>query len=76
MADLSPHTLMTLVHLLETEIREITEPVGGDVKSLDPDMQDLLLSYSKAATELKSYYQQVRTTSPSLPPYEEVVAGD
>jgi hypothetical protein len=58
---------------VDAEIRRITDPVGGDVTELDPDMQELLLSYSKAATELKSYYQQVRKTSPGLPPYEEVV---
>ena len=72
MADLSPHTLMVVVQVMEAEMRRTTQ--GTDVSELDPDTQELMLSYSKAATELKSYYQQVRKSSPGLPPYEEVVA--
>jgi hypothetical protein len=58
-----------LVQTLEAEMQRITNPPGGDVTELDPDTQDLLLSYSKAATEPKSYYRQVQKSSPGLPPY-------
>ena len=64
-----------LVQTLEAEMQRITKPPGGDVTELDPDTQDLLLSYSKAATEPKSYYRQVQKSSPGLPPYEEVIWG-
>lgn len=75
MADLSAHTLVVAVRAVDAEIRRITDPVGGDVTELEPDLQELLLSYSKAATELKSYYLQVRKSAPGMPPYEEVVTG-
>ena len=75
MAELTPHTLVVAVRALDAEMRRITDPVGGDVTGLEPDLQELLLSYSKAATELKSYYLQVRKSSPGMPPYEELVAG-
>ena len=75
MAHLTPHTLTAAVQAVDSEIRRITETVGGDVKELEPDMQELLLSYRKAATELKSYYEEIRRTSPGLPPYEEVIAA-
>ncbi|MDB5903800.1 MAG: hypothetical protein JWM26_2678 [Betaproteobacteria bacterium] len=76
MAELTGHTLLTAVRAVDAEMRRITDPVGGDVTELDPDLQELLLSYSKAATELKSYYLQVRSSSPGLPAYEEIVAGN
>ena len=75
MAELSPQTLAVVVQAVDAEIRNIKDSVAGDITELEPDLQELLLSYSKAATELKCYYLQACKSAPGLPPYEQLVAG-
>jgi hypothetical protein len=73
MVEVSVQTLMMSVQAVNAEIESIKESVAGDLGALDPDMQELMLSYSKAAMELKQRYMDARKSSPSLPPYEQLV---
>jgi type VI secretion system (T6SS) immunity protein Tsi2 len=73
MDELSVQTLMMSVQAVEAEIRRITASVNGDVAELEPDAQELLLSFSQAAMELKACYLEKRRSVPSMPPYEQLV---
>ena len=75
MGDLSAQTLVMTVQAVDAEIRRIKESVNGDVNELDPDTQELLMAYSQAAMELKACYLDMRKCSPSMPPYEQLVAS-
>lgn len=74
-AELSAQTLVMAVQAVEAEIRRITETVGGEITELEPDDQELLLAFSKAAMELKKAYLDAREFAPGMPPYEQLVAG-
>jgi hypothetical protein len=76
MANLSPQTLVMAVQAVDAEINRIKESVSGDITELDPDIQELLLSYSQAATELKTSYLNERQSIPTLPPYEQLVISE
>jgi hypothetical protein len=75
MAELTSQTLIMVVQAVDAEIRRLKDSVGGDLTELDPDAQELLLSYSNAATELRNHYLQARRFTPSLPPYDRLVPG-
>jgi hypothetical protein len=64
---------MMAVQAVDSEIRGIMESAGGEIEELEPDLQELLLSYSKAAMELRTSYMQAREARPGLPPYEDLV---
>jgi hypothetical protein len=74
MVKVTVQTLMMSVQAVNAEIASIKESVGGNLRALDPDLQELMLSYSQAAMELKQRYLEARASSPSLPPYEQLVA--
>jgi hypothetical protein len=75
MAELSAQTLVMEVQAVDAEISRIKDSVAGDISELEPDSQELLLSYSLAATELKTAYLDARRSAPGLPPYERLVGG-
>jgi hypothetical protein len=75
MLEVSVQTLMMSVQAVAAEIAGIKESVAGDLGELEPDMQELMLSYSKAAMELKARYLDARKSAPSLPPYEQLVSN-
>jgi hypothetical protein len=75
MAELSAQTLVMLVQAVDAQIREIKETVNGDLSELEPDTQELLMSYSQAAMELKAYYREAQKSFPGLPPYDKLVSG-
>jgi hypothetical protein len=74
MVEVTIKTLMMSVQAVNAEIASIRQSVRGNIGALDPDMQELMLSYSKAAMELKQRYMEARKSLPSLPPYEQFVA--
>ena len=73
MTELSAQTLMMAVQAVDAEIRGIKESAGGDIAEIEPDLQELLLSYSKAAMELRTSYLRAREAKPGLPRYEDLV---
>lgn len=73
MAKLSGNTLMMAVQAVHAEMQRVRGDVS--ITDLEPDDQELLLAYSRAAEELKAAYADVCKTSPGLPPYADLVAG-
>jgi hypothetical protein len=76
MPQLSPQTLMMAVQAVEAEIARLKESVDGDITALEPDVQELMLSYSRAAMELKASYLDARKSAPGLPAYNQLVGGE
>jgi hypothetical protein len=75
MPELSAKTVGTAIQAVESEIRNILDPVAGDVTELEPDTQEFLLQLSQAATELKARYAELRKATPSLPAYEQLTGN-
>jgi hypothetical protein len=71
MAEVSGRTLMMAVQAVNEAISRIK--ASGDPDELEPDLEELLLSYSRAEMELKAAYLEARRSTPGLPPYEELV---
>jgi hypothetical protein len=71
MAEVSGRTLMMAVQAVDAAISRIKE--SGDPGDLEPDLEELLFSYSRAEMELKAAYLEARKSSPGLPPYEQLV---
>jgi hypothetical protein len=71
MAEVSGRTLMMAVQAVDATISSIKE--SGDAGELEPDLEELLVSYSRAEMELKAAYLEARKSSPGLPPYEQLV---
>ena len=64
---------MMAVQAVDAEMRRITDTVNGDVTELEPDAQEILEAYSLAEMELKAVYEELRRSSPNLPPYDSLV---
>jgi hypothetical protein len=75
MAEASGRSLMMALVALDAEISRIKESVSGDLGELEPNVQELLLAYSKAEMELMAAYAEARKSAPGLPPYEKFVSG-
>lgn|GEM_PF-2218159 len=73
MASLSANTLTMAVQGVNAEIRRLEDSVNGGLTELDPDDQELLLAFSRAAMELKAVYLEMSRTTPGMPPYEQLV---
>jgi hypothetical protein len=71
MAEVSGRTLMMAVQAVDAAISRIKE--SGDPGALEPDLEELLFSYSRAGMELKAAYLEASKSSPGLPPYEQPV---
>ena len=75
MADVSGNTLLMAVQAVHDAIMQLDERIrdgSGDPQS-DTEM---LMSYTRAAEELRSAYEVARLTSTNLPPYDELVEAD
>lgn len=73
MPEVSTHAIMMAIQAVHAEIIRI---VGDQpVAKLDPDDQELLLSYSRAAEEFKAAYIEARKTQTSLPPYDVLIGA-
>lgn len=71
--EVTHHVLVAAIRAIDAEIRHISDPVKGDLSKLKPKEQEKLLSYSKAALELKTNYPSAVKRDPKLPPYESLV---
>lgn len=75
MADVSGNTLLMAVRAVNDAIAVLDERIRDG--SGDPlDDTEMLMSYTRAAEELRSAYEVVRLTSSNLPPYGELVDSD
>lgn len=74
MTPLSGQTLVVAIQAVDSELRnlhqEITEAAGPE----KADLQALLVSYARAAEELKEAYLDVLEPGTNLPPYLELLA--
>ena len=68
MAELSDPALTMAIQAVASEMQRIQG--DADMADLEPDDQELLLAYSRAAMELKAAYLQARQIRPQLPSYE------
>ncbi|HEY8976656.1 MAG TPA: hypothetical protein VIN75_20745 [Burkholderiaceae bacterium] len=75
MAEVSGNTLLMAVQAVNDAIAMLDERIRDG--SGDPlDDTEMLMSYTRAADELRSAYEVARLTSSNLPPYEDLVASD
>ena len=75
MADVSGNTLLMAVQAVNDAIAALDEQIRAGAG--DPlDDTEMLMSYTRAAEELRSAYEVARLTSSNLPPYEDLVASD
>ncbi len=73
MSTMSSNTLMMSIQAVHAEIVNLRLSVDGEIENLEPDDQEMLLSYSKAAMELKQLYLVALEQEHGLPPYEDLV---
>jgi hypothetical protein len=72
MADVSGNTLLMAVQAVNDAIAALDARIRDG--SGDPlDDTDMLISYTRAAEELRSAYEVARLTSTNLPPYDALV---
>ena len=75
MADVSGNTLLMAVQAVNDAIAILDERIRDG--SGDPlDDTEMLMSYTRAADELRSAYEVARLTATNLPPYDELVEAD
>lgn len=75
MADVSGNTLLMAVQAVNDAIVQLDASIrdGSGDPLADTDM---LMSYTRAAEELRAAYEVARLTSTNLPPYDELVESD
>jgi hypothetical protein len=72
MADVSGNTLLMAVQAVNDAIKALEERLQGP--DADPlDDTGMLMSYSRAADELRTAYEVARLNTSNLPPYDELV---
>jgi hypothetical protein len=77
MADVSGNTLLMAVQAVNDAIGALTDRLRHPDGENDPlDDTEMLMSYTRAAEELRSAYEVARLGSSNLPPYAELVEPD
>ena len=75
MPEVSGNTLLMAVQAVDDAIKaleaRLRQPAGDPL-----DDTEMLLSYTRAADELRSAYEIARLNTGNLPPYDEVIAQD
>jgi hypothetical protein len=77
MADVSGNTLLMAIQAVNDAIKELDRRLrhpDGEGHPLDDT--EMLMSYTRAAEELRSAYEVARLGSSNLPPYAELVEPD
>jgi hypothetical protein len=69
---LTSSTLMMSIQAVHAEIVNLRISVDGELENLEPDDQEMLFAYSKAAMELKQLYLSALEQEHGLPPYEDL----
>lgn len=73
MPQISGSTLMMAIQAVDAKIHQITEQLEADDSPEAGDLELLLLSYGKAAQELRAGYEEAQRTISNLPPYRKLV---
>ena len=73
MAQVSGITLIMAVQAVDAAIGQLTAEVAAEDGEELPDMQELLLSYYKAASELEEAYKEEQAKASNLPAYEKLI---
>lgn len=76
MPEVSGRTLVMAIQAVDAELRRLEEELERAGEDADPDLQELALSYSLAAEDLKQAYLQALNSASNLPPYEQLVGRD
>jgi len=76
MSEISGNTLMMAIQAVDAEMRGIEDELEGADADISADLEELLLSWSKAADELKTAYEAALLSQVNLPPYEDLVQRD
>ena len=74
MANVNGNTLMMAIQAVNASIKELKKEKSavGEGEEI-VDIIELLLSYSNAASELETAYQEEYINADNLPPYENLV---
>ena len=74
MLEITENTLIMAIQAVADAVHDLRDECAETDSSDLPDIQELLLSYSIAAGELKAAYAKLSETGTDLPPYAELVA--
>ncbi len=72
MAEISIGTLMMSIQAVKKEIEHLEELLKSETLSDGADVQDLLLSYESAESELKQLYIEKQKFTVNYPEYESL----
>ncbi len=73
MPEINGITLMMAIQAVESKLNEIERRLQDEACPNGAELESLLLSYDKAATALRTGYEEALRLSSNLPPYEELV---
>jgi flagellar hook-basal body complex protein FliE len=72
MSHISGSTLVAAIQAVHSKMKDLeTRLEAGDPE--DADLETLLLSYEKAAAELRTAYEEALKTTSNLPAYQQLV---
>ena len=72
MADISIGTLMMSIQAVKKEIAHLEKLLTSETLSDGADVQDLLLAYEEAESELKKLYSEKQKFTKNYPDYESL----
>lgn len=72
MSDISIGTLMMSIQAIKKEIARLEQLLASETLSDGADVQDLLLSYENAESELKKLYVEKQKFAKNYPAYESL----
>lgn len=73
MADVDGPTLVMAIQAVQSEIRRFEELLSSETLRDPADMQDLVVTFERAAEALKEAYLSEWTVGSNLPAYEKLV---
>ncbi len=76
MAQLHWKTLVIAIKTLDKDLQKLSQECDEYDGPELPDMQELLLDYTRAADDLKAAYLETYTPNSNLPEYSALVAGE
>ncbi len=74
MVEISENTLVMAIQAIADAVNDLRDECAETDGPELPDIQELLLSYSIAAGELKKIYAKLAETDVTLPEYAELIA--
>ncbi len=76
MPEVNGTSLAIAVEAVDAKIQSLLQELENASEDEVTDIEDILLSYTKAANDLREAYLIAFNKSSNLPPYEELVAAD